>query len=122
MKLALSRRQATPSSAAVLLSLVDDGRRSAAAQEFAEAMVVLSQSKFLSELTVLFESTKEKGSLSITHKRSASAPRRPARAPPGTAAGRWRLSSPFVADRARPPRSERRRQKSRGRRRGRRGR
>ena len=63
-------------------------------------MVVLSQSKFLSELTVLFESTKEKGSLSITHKRSASAPP----APPGPRApgDRRREVVPFAAFRRRP--------------------
>lgn len=46
-------------------------------------MVLLEQQKFLSELGALFQATREKGSLNITHKRSARAasPRRRARAP-----------------------------------------
>ena len=35
-------------------------------------MVLLDQSKFLTELSALFQATRDKGSLSITHKRRAS--------------------------------------------------
>ena len=60
-------------------------------------MVLLDQSKFLTELSALFQATRDKGSLSITHKRSA--PPRLARRP---RAPRATAPAPPRARRARP--------------------
>lgn len=60
-------------------------------------MVLLDQSKFLTELSALFQATRDKGSLSITHKRRAS-PRLARRA----RAARDRARSAARARRARP--------------------
>ena len=50
-------------------------------------MVLLDQSKFLTELSALFQATRDKGSLSITHKRMSEKDKKAEGAAPADGAG-----------------------------------
>lgn len=70
-------------------------------------MVLLEQQKFLSELGALFQATRDKGSVNITHKRSAPPASRPPPPPPKpTPPSSPRIPVPFAQHDTTHPRAE----------------